>query len=258
MGSELTPYAIVILAVVILIAVMLFLLFGLGAAYKGNFGGLTKMRTITIKASGFANAKPAEADMSLVANGTGKTTNDAVQNLTSTMNAFNSTIGSYINNNFSLVTTTYFNVYPRVIYNYSNGFYTSNRSGYIATEGLTVKLLNVSNVGGAIGSLSGIPSIYVVYVQQRLSDAQLTGMRSTALSNALANATSQATALVGTNNLTVENISINNFYYYPYYANNMLGGGASTGTVQYYGGIEQVTESITVTFSYGRKTGAWG
>lgn len=254
-----TPYAVAILAVLIVIAAMLFLVFASGSTHGGYWGsnGTSKMRTVTISATGFASATPSEADMSLVVNATGKTTQEAVQNITAALGAFNSTIGSYIGKNFSLVTTTYFNLYPRIIYNYSNGTYTSHKSGYIATENLLVKLPDVNSVGSAIWALSNIPNIYVSSVSRGLSDAQIGSMRSEALSNALANATSQAIALVGADNLTTESISISNYYVYPYYASAAPKGLNATAVPQYYGGMNQVTESITVTFSYGSKAGYW-
>jgi uncharacterized protein YggE len=255
MGSEAMPYVVVILAIVIAIVIMLFFALGSRVAHnKHLISGFGKTHTITITASGFASAKPSEADMSLVVNGTGKTSQEAVENLSTTLQAFNSTIGSYIDNNFSLVTTTYLNVYPRIIYNYSSGF--ANRSGYIATEDLLVKLPSIDSVGSAVESLSSIPNIYVSYVIQRLSDSQITAMRSEALSDALTNATSQAAVLVGAGNLTVGNISINNYYVYPYnYANSM--GKADIAAPLYYGGMNQIVESITVTFSYGNKVWYW-
>jgi uncharacterized protein YggE len=211
---------------------------------------ITNRNMISISATGTAYNKSSQADLSIDVNGTGLTNAAAVKNVSESLSLFNSTISKYVNGNLSQISTTYFNVYK--LY---------NMTGYQATEGLSVTIPNISNVSGAIGAISSIPNIYVSYATPSLSDAQISKMRVTALSLALSNATSQAHALIGNDTIYATNISINNYYVYPFTyglasppAESASGGISRSNisiTPQFYGGLNKVTESITVTFSYG-------
>jgi len=205
---------------------------------------------ISISASGTVYNSSSQGELSVDVNGTGLTNAAAVQNVSNALSLFNSTILKYVNGNLSQISTTYFNVYK--LYNVS---------GYQATEGLTVMIPNIKNVSGAIGALSAIPNVYVTYATPSLSNSQISKMRVTALSLALSNATSQAHALIGNDTIYATNISINNYYVYPFTYGlasppvESASGGISRSNIsitpQFYGGLNKVTESITVTFSYG-------
>ncbi len=251
MGNEPVLYAILVILVIVLVAFA----FYAGSNYKA--WGSTATTTVsasksvlTITASGTVYNSSAEAYVDVNINGTGATNKQAVQNLSASLDAFNSTISKYINGNFSRITTIYFNVYK--IY---------NETGYQAQESLTVVLPNIKNVSPSIESLSAIPNVYVSDATPELSDAQVSSMRIAALSLALSNATQQAEALIGTNSTILsKNISVNNYYVYPYMYSikyPLSAGGATGGNVsippQFYGGTNRVTESVTVVFVYGKK-----
>lgn len=205
--------------------------------------------TLTISATGTAYNSSSQSDLYVTVNGTGLTNAAAVQNVSATLSQFNSTISKYVNGNLSRITTTYFNTYK--IY---------NQTGYEATEGVTVIIPKISNTSAAIGAVSNIPGIYVSSATPSLSSSQISAMRTTALSLALSNATSQAHALIGNGTIDSTNISVNNYYVYPFEYNLATpvaaGGSSSAGAItttippQFYGGLNKVTESITVTFIY--------
>jgi uncharacterized protein YggE len=248
MKNEPLVYVIIILALVAFSSII-----ALSFMANGNKLSSTTVpqgsSTLMITATGTSYNASSQADLYLTMNGTGATNQEAVHNISATLNAFNSTVSPYVNGNLTRITTNYFNVYK--IY---------NKTGYQATESLTVRIPNIHNVSGAIGALSDIPNIYVSDANPVLSDSQISTMRITALSLALANATAQAQTLIGRNNTIYNtNISVNSYYIYPrYYSlSSTAGGGAINGNTsiptQFYGGTNKVTESITVVFVYGRK-----
>lgn len=199
---------------------------------------------LVITALGVASYNTSQVQLYVTANGTGNTTKAAVQNLSLTLNEFNSTIYNYVNGNLSRITTTGFNVYH--IY---------NKSSFEAIEYLSILLPQLSSTSSVISSLSNITNIYITGANPILSPNQTTQLRSEALSNALANATSQAHALIGNKTIYSTNITIDDYYIYPlnYGAGQSSYDNGYTTTVnpQFYGGTQQVVERITVTFYYG-------
>lgn len=202
---------------------------------------------VTISASGTVSNKSTEALVYVTINGSGPTNNQAVQNISATTKEFNSTIYPYINGNLSQISTSYFNVYK--VY---------NRSVYTAEESITVTIPNINNVSAVIGALSAIPNLYLSAASTQLTNAQISIMRVQALKLAMANATQQAQAVIGNGKITATNITVNNYYFYPYrYALGTAipasdSGYTTTVTIppQFYGGTSQVTESVTVVFRY--------
>ncbi|MDE1860851.1 MAG: SIMPL domain-containing protein [Candidatus Micrarchaeota archaeon] len=249
-----------IVVVVVIQVASSFVLFGTLSSYRPSNNSVQHQNSvgyITIQAMGSATAPPSQGVLYLTAQGNGKTAAAATANLSSTLSAFNASISRYINGNWSMVKTTYYNLYnnthsgtyPRYSYYGYNGF--------IASEELEVDMPNVQNVSKAIGALSSINNISVTSAQATLSDAQITKLRGQAFSQALQNATSQASLLTGNATLTAQNITVDSYNFYPLpYA---LGTGAvsasSNKTINpsFYSGTTSITESITVTFSYNRK-----
>lgn len=244
-------FALLIIAI-ITVAVIEFLV--LKAPARSSTTTISNMNHIIISASGTVSNASSQAILYVVANGTGSTNKLAVQNISATLEKFNSTIPRYVNGNLSKISTEYFNVYK----NY-------NRTGYTVEEGLEVIIPNIKNVSGAIGSLSNISNIYVTGAYPQLSDSQISAMRVQALSLAMSNATAQAQALVGRNNtIYTTNISVNNYYIFPVryglgVASASVAPGASVQKInnsvpaQFYGGTNKITESVAVIFTYGRK-----
>ncbi|MGD0729323.1 MAG: SIMPL domain-containing protein [Candidatus Micrarchaeaceae archaeon] len=212
----------------------------------GNYNNYTSnnRNMIVITATGAASNSSSQAQMYVTINGTGSTNAAAVQNLSNALNTFNSTIVKYVNGNLSDVTTSNFNVYR--IYNTSN---------FMASEDLTIIIPQIKNVGAAILALSSIPNVYVTSANPILSANQTTLLRSKALSNALANATAQAKALIPSNqSIYSTNITVDDYYFYPLYGSASGASVNSTGSLppQFYSGTNQVVERVTVTFYYGR------
>ena len=263
-------YLVVLFAVMVLAVLIVF---SFGAHGSGN--GLGRATSaITLGATGTAHAKPSQAQISISINGTGPATSSAVQNLSATLNRFNSTVYRFLNGNTSLIETTYYSVYKPYSYcpilpqktgsNASSALYpvicAKNSTGYTAAEDISVTLPNISNTSAFLGAIASIPNVYVASVNPMLSNSQASSLRSAALSDAIANATSQAYALLGPNAVIYSrNISVNSYYSYPYgYASS----GALAGSVQgrnatigpqFYTGTSQVTESISVVFHYGSR-----
>ncbi len=235
MGKDMFIYVVVLLALLVFAAL---------AAISVHSNGLAAGRAnrISVTASGTVSNVSAEALLYVTMNATGATNGAAVNNLTSTLNSFNSTISGYIGGNSSKVTTQSFQVYK--LY---------NRSGYQATEIVQVMVPSIRNTGSVIGALSSIPNTYVTGAYPKLSDAQMSLMRKQALALALGNATSQARALIGNSAIISRNITINSYYVLPY-SYGVTSSAAIPGTVtvtpQFYGGTNRVTESITVVFTY--------
>ncbi len=209
-------------------------------SYPGR-QGYNGLGTITVTASGSAYGSPSQATLSVTINATGATNAQAVANLSSSLDSFNSTIYRYVNGNLSMISTEYFNVYK--IY---------NRSGYQATEQVSATIPNISNVSHAIGALSSIPNVYVTYAGAQLSASQIVSLRDIALSNAVSNATRQAQAVAGSSStLYVSNITVDSYYFYPVQLGTAVGAPASSSvSPQFYSGRSHVTESVTAVFRY--------
>ena len=275
MEERFVLYLIVLFAVLVFVALIAL---SFGAYRSGNglansgFGSATSV--ITLSATGSASAKPTQAEVSISVNGTGLTTSSAVQNMSATLNRFNSTIYKFLNGNMSLMETTYYSVYKPYSYcpilpqrerlNVSPALYpvicAKNSTGYTAAEDISVTLPSIDNTSAFLGAIAAIPNVYVASVSPALSSSQAASLRSAALTDALSNATSQADALLGPNAVIYSrNISVNSYYSYPYgaYANSGSlsagGGGNTTIGPQFYTGISQETESVSVVFHYGSR-----
>lgn len=252
MENELALYVIVVIGL-LLFAGLLFVSFNSNRTNYTGPGGNTPLvtNTISISATGTAYNTSSQSQLYVTVNATGITANATVQNLTKTLNSFNSTILPYVNHNLSDITTQYFNVYK--LY---------NQTGYEATESLTVTIPNISNTSAALGALSALNGVYVSEASPQLSTYQISELRTKALSLALVNATSQAYALIGNSStIYATNISVNTYRVFPFpvVAEGGAAGGASapalqnnTFSPQFYGGRSSVTESITVVFTYKR------
>ncbi len=267
-------YLIVLFAVLVFVALIFF---SFGSYRSGRILPINTNQStsvISLSATGTSHAKPSQAQISITINGTGPTTSLAVQNLSATLSLFNSTIYGFINGNTSLVETTYYSVYKPYQYcpvaipvtnasssgipAYPIPSCTANK-GYTAVEDILVTLPNIDNVSSFLGAMASAPNIYVTSVSPALSDNQTASLRSTALAAAIANATSQAEALMGLGAVIYsKNVSVNNYYYYPYSIAGAASSGASIASLeantsanpQFYEGISQVTESVSVVFHY--------
>ena len=258
MGKDTIYYVVVVLALIAFAAAIVFGFRFMPQGSTNHNTNNTGTNKITILASGTVSNISTQAYMYVIINGTGATNHLAVQNISANLKKFNSTIYKYLNGNLSKITTNYFNVYK--LYNAT--------TGYQAEEGLTVTIPSISNVSSLIDALSNITGVFVTGASPTLSNRQISMMREQALSLAMANATSQAQALIGTNNTVYStNITVNNYYIFPYrtYGAASEAVSAGSGTVQpiymtnftitpqFYGGTNKVTESVTVVFTYGRK-----
>ncbi|MFI5412305.1 MAG: SIMPL domain-containing protein [Candidatus Micrarchaeales archaeon] len=221
---------------------------GLGIYYSTSGSTGPNASLITITATGTASTTGGQAVFYLYVNGSGTSAKTAIANLSNTLNNLNNTLAPYINNNFSLISTQYFS---------ANKIY--NSTLYSASESITVTIPNAKNATGVLVGLSGIPNVYINNVQATLTDQQTTALRNQALSDAIANATAQAQSVSPTGMASVTNITVNNFYIYPFpYAFNggMAGGPAmpvaavSSQQINslFYSGKNSVTESITAIF----------
>ena len=245
----------ILAAVVIVQLLLLFQLSGSVSFIKGELGGgnqhsvNTSLSYLTITASGSAQAVPSKATLEVDFEGKGTTSYAATANLTSELNKANSTLIKYVNGNVSNIQTSYYNVY-------NQSSYYSTYNGYVATESVSITIPNINNVSAAIGAISAINGTSVYGGAGELSDAQMTSMRATALSGAIANATSQTQALLPGKNLSVSNITVNSYNRYPIYP---LGVGVASPSAastnkslspSYFTGTQTLTESITVVFQY--------
>ncbi|MDE1871488.1 MAG: SIMPL domain-containing protein [Candidatus Micrarchaeota archaeon] len=247
-SSMLGLYAVAVLAILVFAAVMVYG-FTINRSQSPTTSTIQQSSTLTISATGTVYNSSSQSVIYVTMNGTGKTNQQAVQNISATLQKFNSTIMKYVNNNASLITTSYFNVYK--VY---------NKSSYEASESLSVTIPDIGNTSAAIGALSNITNVYVGGASPELSDAQVSAMRVAALSLALSNATAQAHALLRNSTIYTTNITINNYYVYPipYRLDLAISGGSGVTTTippEFYGGTNKVTESITVVFVYGTKRG---
>jgi uncharacterized protein YggE len=288
--NDFVMYLIVLFAVIIFSALILFsFATTFSSKVQGSQVNGTQLNTVTVTASGSASAKSSEAELYMTVNGTGPTSGIAVQNLSETLSRFNSTILPFINGNLSQISTTYYNVnkvyngsyyppicncpeipanttvvisqgpcYCPVAKGYSTNSTNPKYANYVATEELTLTIPNINNVSAVLGATAAIPNIYVTSTGSMLNQSQISTLRTQALTLALSNATSQADALIGGGNkIYSTNITVDNYYTYPYlYSAGVAEGGSganSTISPQYYGGTNKVTEEISVTFNYGPK-----
>lgn len=261
-----------IVAVVLVVQLVMFFQISNNFSYlngiiKGT-GSLNKTSTpitlsyLKINSLGTAQGSAIKATLSVQVQGLGKTADAATANLSSELNQTNATLSKYVNGNRSLIQTSYYSLNNQTSYYYPMQAYSYN--GYVAQESLTVTIPSVKNVSNVLGALSAINGISIYGATPILSDAQLSSLRLVALSDAMANATSQADALLPGKNFTVSNITVNYFNYpivMPYATAGTAAGGpvlsptpvSKTSSPIFFNGTETVTESVAVVFSY--KTG---
>jgi len=199
--------------------------------------------TITVSASGYASAIPADVQVLLYANGTGSTSTDAASNLSATLTTLNSTLLNYVGGNESNISTD--------SYTLTRAFTKMNltNSTYLATENLHVTV-STKTTSALLDALALIPNVYVSGEYSALSASQTKNLRSDALSSALVNATAQARAIVGQNvSLTPINITVSTYRVYPIASAASVGEGVN---IAYYPGTAEVTGDVSVIFSYGR------
>jgi uncharacterized protein YggE len=257
-GTTAVEYVVIILALLAFVAVIL----DSGALRLQTGPGAT---TVTVTASGSASSSADAAQLYLFVNATGNTTQLAVANLSSTLDSVNSTILKYINGNLSEISTEYFNVNKCYNYPYPSTTTISppgshnQTCAYVASETLLVTIPNVKNTTASLESLTSIPNVYVTDVAAKLTDQQISALRGQALAAAMANATGQATAVSPTGKVSTLNITVENFYVYPFqYSFGSLGTvtpTAAAGEIQdslFYEGTSSVTESVTVVFAVQR------
>ncbi len=249
-------YVVIILALLAFVAVIM------------NSGALKQQlpeqgaTTVSVTASGSASATADAAQLDLLVNGTGNTTQIAVANLSKTMNLVNSTLLKYVNGNLSQISTEYFNVNACYSYPYYISTTTiyppkvNKTCGYVATEDLLITIPNSNNVTSALQSLTSIPNVYVNGAAAKLTNQQISTLRGQALTQAMSNATGQAVAVSPTGKVSALNITVNGFYVYPlqysFGGTGIVTPGAAAGELQnslFYTGTSSVTESVTVVFA---------
>ncbi len=222
--SLIAVISVIIMGLVILVAIL----------YPAGLGG-SSAHTVTVTATGSAGAQPQQATLYLSVNGTGASAQVATANISLTLAEVNSTLLKYVNQNSSEIKSTFLSI--------SRPY---NSSAYEAQEDIQVMLGNIQNVSPAISALATIKNVYVSDAASQLSNSQVNSLRAQALTAALANATSQARSVVGQNaTLNAGNMTIDSFTIYPAF------GAAATGSVPvFFVGTDDVTESVTVTFTY--------
>jgi uncharacterized protein YggE len=226
---------------------------GSGGGHISNTSYNPNLSFLTVSATGSATGVPSKAEISLDLQGKGLTASAATYNLSKELSQANATLMKYVEGNRSNIQTTYYNLYNQTSYYYST------YNGYIAQEELSVTIPSIKNVSPALGALANISGVSIYGSSGILSDSQLSQLRTTALAQAMSNATAQAKALLPGKNLSVSNITIG---YYPriYPLPYALGGTAAeaisnssvTTSPEYFNGTETVTESITVVFAYNK------
>lgn len=203
---------------------------------------------LSITASGSAVGVPTQARIYVSVEGRGGTARVATDNLTASLDSMSSALQPLVGENSSMISTDYYN-----LYNYS-GFYYTGYNGYVATEGVSITIPDIDNVSAALGALSSVNGISIQSTYAQLSDSQLVSMRDLALARAVANATSQAEALLPGKNLTASNITIGYVYspiILPVSASALMSSAGAGGQVpEYFKGTQTLTETVTVRFSY--------
>lgn len=205
----------------------------------GNPG--SQSNYITVTAQGFAYGYPSEAVVYLYLNGSGPNSAIATSNATLTLQRLNFSLNRYINENTSQIKTLSYQLYKQ-----------HNSSAYEVEEDLQVTIPNIQNVSAVLQNLSSINNMYIQTVSPTLSDSQKTKLRNLALSDALANATTQAKVLAQNMTVTTHNITVTSFnVFYPYSLDaTASAGGIGDKNTLIYSGENQVSETVTVQFSY--------
>ena len=191
---------------------------------------------VTVSASGTAYGYPDQAVIYFVVNGTGKSSAAAYSNLSATLAIVNRSLSRYLNGNLSAIKTVYYNSY--VIY---------NTTIHSQQEELSVTLSNASNVTPVLGVLSLENNLRVQDVQVQFSSAQFNNLLSSALGKAITNATQQAQAVASGRTVTLENVSIDSYQYYPLEINRVGAAGTISNT-SFFTGTSSVVRTIYATF----------
>jgi uncharacterized protein YggE len=201
------------------------------------------MHTITVTASGSASGVPADVQVFIYANGTGTSSSSAAANLSTTLNALNSTLMNYVNWNRSNISTDSYTLTKALTK------VNSTRMPYIAEESLHATVVT-QRISALLGALSNISNVYVSSEYTMLSASQSSSLRSTALSSAIANATAQAHAVVGQNAVLAPiNITVDTYRAYPVFG--MASAPSAQGNnIAFYPGTAEATGTVSVTFSY--------
>jgi uncharacterized protein YggE len=241
---------------VAVVAVIVAVFVAILISYSAFGNGVQRMRTISVYASGSASAVPAEAEIQVFMNATGKTAALANANLSSGVAAMNSTILPLLGGNASLIQTTSYVIYQATNCTYATAapYYCISQKlpYYAASEGFEISVPGIKNASRAITALSGLPSLQLNGVQAALSRSQQAALGQEALSAALANATGQAQLLAGSGaSIEVENITVQSSgIYYPvvYSTGSKLSASVSGGSSVFFGGSATVQKSISVVF----------
>ena len=272
MKKDLIQMLILVLVIAILIVQIIALFENLN--YKSTTPTGPSSRYVTISATGTASAVPTQGILYVNAQGRGKSGSAATVNLTNSLSQLNSSIFKYINGNYSLITTTYYELYNQTNSIYPAGAanpgsatgsgaqgalypYYYSYNGFVASEQLSIIIPNTKNMSNAIGALSAINGISVSSASATFSNSQITALRNAAYTNAISNATSQAEVLTGNAQLSTQNITVGYYNYYPIaygLASNSNSGINSTTPVnpQFYSGTSSITEQINIVFSYSK------
>ncbi len=243
MREPITNIALVCLAAILGVAI----LFSALTPLIMRFG----MHTITVTASGSASEIPTEVQVFIYANGTGASSGDAAANLSATLSMLNATLMNYVNWNRSNISTDSYTLTKAGTWNKNNTNGTSRP--YLAEENLHTTV-STQRISAFLDALSNMSNVYVSSEYTMLSASQSSNLRSTALSSAIANATSQAHAIVGQNAmLTPINITVSTYRAYPIYS----GGAAATksgvsSNLAFYPGTAEVTGTVSVIFYYSK------
>lgn len=234
--------------------IMLLLVAILGAALLLSIAsGLLRMggsHTITVTATGTVSGIPSAATLYLYANGTGASAINATTNLSTTLASLNSTLATYVNGNFSNVTTSSYSLRQA---NFTKNGTRMPYIAYIATEWIYIAV-NATNAGPLLGAISKTPNVYVSSTSTALSKTQYKSMMSASISAAMANATSQARAVVGAGVvLTTTNVTVSNYrVYYPMYASSSAKIVPGVANPTFYPGTAGVTSTVFVIFTYSK------
>jgi uncharacterized protein YggE len=111
----------------------------------------------------------------------------------------------------------------------------------------------VQRISALLGALSNISNVYVSGEYTMLSASQSGGLRSDALSSAIANATSQAHAVVGWNTIiTPTNITVDTYRVYPIYGASSGLTSPQSSNLAFYPGTAEITGTVSVIFSYSK------
>lgn len=227
-------------------------------SYVMFFNGAQHLRTITVTATGAASANPAAAKVYVTLNATGSSASLANANLATLVNRLNNTVLPYLNGNLSNIQTTSYQIYQPTNCTYPiSQIYPPvciphTQNYFVAIEGIAVTVPSISNVPQLVTQISAIPNLALQNVQAQLSDAQKSALNQQALSQALANATTQARLLAGSGtSLVIQNITVTNSQFiYPFAGAGALSvSSKSLNGTAFFGGVTTIQKSVYVVFS---------